>query len=66
MRPPFMSWANAPADRGGIRKIDVTVSIGLADRGHDTDPEVLLQRADRALYRSKHAGRNRVTTAAAA
>jgi two-component system cell cycle response regulator len=54
------------AIEGGIRNIDVTVSIGLADRGHDADPEVLIQRADRALYRSKHAGRNRVTTAAAA
>jgi two-component system cell cycle response regulator len=54
------------AIEGGIRKIDVTVSIGLADRGHAVEPEVLIQRADRALYRSKRAGRNRVTTAAAA
>jgi two-component system cell cycle response regulator len=47
------------------RVIPVTVSIGLAERGHDAWPEGLLRKADMALYRSKHEGRNRVTAAAA-
>jgi two-component system, cell cycle response regulator len=51
---------------GGKSTIKVTVSIGLADRGRDANPDLLIKRADRALNRSKHGGRNRVTTAAAA
>jgi two-component system cell cycle response regulator len=43
----------------------VTVSIGLADRGLDANPDALFKRADRALYASKTSGRNRVTAAAA-
>jgi two-component system cell cycle response regulator len=54
------------AIEGGKSTIKVTVSIGLADRGRDANPDLLIKRADRALYRSKHGGRNRVTTAAAA
>jgi two-component system cell cycle response regulator len=45
--------------------IPVTVSIGLADRGLDANPDALFKRADRALYASKASGRNRVTAAAA-
>ena len=45
--------------------IDVTVSIGLAERGSDSAPEELFRRADRALYRSKSDGRNRVSADAA-
>ncbi|MEX2200590.1 MAG: diguanylate cyclase, partial [Dongiaceae bacterium] len=46
-------------------KIDVTVSIGIASltSGDDT-PQVLLKRADEALYKAKRAGRNRVAAAA--
>ncbi len=45
--------------------IPVTVSIGLAERINESDPDVLMRRADNALYRSKGAGRNRVTADAA-
>ena len=41
----------------------LTVSIGVASRLEDDgqDPEVMLSRADAALYRAKGAGRNRVS-----
>jgi two-component system cell cycle response regulator len=47
------------------KKISITVSIGVAGRGPDGDPSSLYRRADRALYRSKAEGRNRVTADAA-
>jgi len=47
------------------RTISITVSIGVAGRGPDGDPDSLYRRADRALYRSKSEGRNRVTADAA-
>ena len=41
--------------------VDVTVSIGGAFAAPDeTDIDMLMNRADRALYAAKHAGRNRV------
>jgi two-component system, cell cycle response regulator len=52
-------------DAGGQRLIAVTTSVGLAERGGDANADALLRRADRALYASKSAGRNRVTAAAA-
>ena len=51
-------------DNGG-RSIPVTVSIGLAERGQEANPENLFRRADTALYNAKNAGRNRVTSDAA-
>ena len=45
--------------------IAVTSSIGLAERGKLTDPDMLVRQADNALYESKRAGRNRVTACAA-
>jgi two-component system, cell cycle response regulator len=51
-------------DKSG-RSIPVTVSVGVAGRGADCDPDSLYRRADRALYRSKAEGRNRVTADAA-
>jgi len=43
------------------RKLSVTVSIGLAERTEKApDPESVIKAADKALYRAKKAGRNRV------
>jgi two-component system cell cycle response regulator len=47
------------------RSIPITVSVGVAERGTESDPDSLYRRADRALYRSKSEGRNRVTADAA-
>ena len=49
----------------GAREVTITVSIGIAERRLDREPEVILKRADKALYRSKHDGRNRVSADAA-
>ncbi len=53
-----------PIDKGR-RQIPVTVSIGLAERRNGRESDAMLKRADRALYRSKAAGRNRVSADAA-
>ncbi|WP_163564561.1 diguanylate cyclase, partial [Klebsiella pneumoniae] len=48
------------------RTIAVTVSIGVAAlMPDDTVPGDILKRADLALYRAKHSGRNRVELQAA-
>ncbi len=62
--------AGTEADRftpeGGTAEINVTVSIGYAVFPlHAHTPETLVEAADQALYRSKEAGRNRVTEAGA-
>jgi len=46
--------------------LNITVSIGIAgtEGAHDT-ADALLRRADQALYRAKHTGRNRVVADAA-
>jgi len=56
-----LSVAERPVAFEG-RPIPVSVSVGLTVAGpHDgVDPAALLQAADAALYRAKHAGRNRV------
>ena len=41
--------------------LPVTVSVGLAESDATSTPEHLFRRADRALYRSKSEGRNRVS-----
>jgi len=52
-------------EKGG-KRITVTISIGLAtlERKGEQVADVL-KRADTALYRAKHDGRNRVVSAAA-
>jgi two-component system cell cycle response regulator len=50
----------------GARAIDITVSIGMAQRQPgDADADILVKRADQALYRAKRDGRNRVVLDAA-
>ncbi len=50
---------------GGERSIPVTVSVGLSVTQTDGGTDGLFKRADKALYRSKNEGRNRVTAEAA-
>jgi len=45
--------------------INVTISIGIAALGADDDAASVIKRADQALYRAKHNGRNRVVPDAA-
>jgi GGDEF domain-containing protein len=53
------SWRKGRKER--TRLLSVTVSIGVADSGgNDPSPESVLKKADRALYRAKKGGRNRV------
>jgi two-component system cell cycle response regulator len=55
------------AIQGGVRRITVTVSIGVASRkAGDQSAADVMKRADDALYRAKAAGRNRVVVASAA
>ena len=51
-----------PAARKAHRMLSVTVSIGVAEsrERHDT-PDAVVQAADKALYRAKDKGRNRVS-----
>lgn len=50
----------------GARQIGVTISIGIAMLDEKNEPvSAVLKRADQALYRAKHDGRNRVVLAAA-
>jgi two-component system cell cycle response regulator len=53
-----------PISRGA--DLHITVSIGIAGtEGADDTADALLRRADQALYRAKHSGRNRVVADAA-
>ena len=59
------SRSRPAAARGG--ELSVTVSIGVAEaRTPAQQPEQVLRVADKALYRAKQAGRNRVETASPA
>ena len=50
---------------GGTKSIPITVSIGLSSSMGEQMIDGLFKRADKALYRSKNEGRNRVTAEAA-
>ncbi|MBI3529983.1 MAG: GGDEF domain-containing protein [Betaproteobacteria bacterium] len=51
-----------PTASGANKWISVTISTGVAERGDRLDvPEVVLAAADKALYRAKTDGRNRVS-----
>ena len=48
------------------QRVDVTISIGLSTLERKGEPVAdVLKRADKALYRAKHDGRNRVVSDAA-
>ncbi|MDR1080898.1 MAG: diguanylate cyclase [Deltaproteobacteria bacterium] len=49
--------------KGGTESLRVTISMGVAEARPGDTPGSILARADRALYASKRAGRNRVTAA---
>lgn len=49
--------------KGGRGGLSVTVSVGVAEGGRGADPDAVLKKADRALYRAKEKGRNRVEAA---
>src|SRR5271165_4120404 len=56
-----LSRADAPAST----ELSVTASIGIATSKEDASAEAVIQAADKALYRAKAAGRNRIETATA-
>jgi two-component system, cell cycle response regulator len=49
----------------GARKVEVTISIGIAALGRCDTAASMIKRADQALYRAKRDGRNRVVPDAA-
>ncbi|MBI4580757.1 MAG: diguanylate cyclase [Planctomycetes bacterium] len=57
----FRAEVEANTIQVGTLELKITISVGAAERTGDTlDAEDLLKRADRALYRAKRSGRNRV------
>jgi diguanylate cyclase (GGDEF)-like protein len=49
--------------KGSDRQVQITISIGAAAPGEDArDPQAVIKAADKALYRAKKAGRNRVAS----
>ena len=49
--------------KGSDKQVQITVSIGVAERqGEVRDPEAVIKAADKALYKAKKGGRNRVAS----
>lgn len=52
---------NPKAFKGSKKKVSVTISIGAAERRENhTNPQEVVKAADKALYRAKRTGRNRI------
>jgi diguanylate cyclase (GGDEF)-like protein len=65
MRRRFRPRNKPKTDKGkkSRQAITITVSIGVAERNHrNASADQVVQAADKALYRAKEAGRNRVST----
>jgi diguanylate cyclase (GGDEF)-like protein len=65
LRSPSRRKQAAPvvAETGRGKRVQVTISIGVADKSpRYTEPDQVIQAADRALYRAKEGGRNQVKT----
>ena len=65
MRRRFRPRVKPKAEKGKKTRqaITITVSIGVAERNHrHASPDQVVLAADKALYRAKEAGRNRVAT----
>jgi GGDEF domain-containing protein len=58
-RPPTKPWRASETKPTSAPRVDISISIGIAQRSkrHST-PELVLDAADAALYRAKDAGRN--------
>ncbi len=49
--------------KGSEKQVQITVSIGVAEKGGELrDPAAVIKAADKALYKAKKAGRNRVAS----
>ncbi len=54
---------NRQKDGGAGKKVSLTISIGMAQRGTTREPpQAVIKAADQALYRAKEGGRNRVAS----
>jgi diguanylate cyclase (GGDEF)-like protein len=59
-----MGLANKPVQLSGGGSVPVTASFGIVLSAKDILPETMAQYADKALYRAKNEGRNKIVVAA--